>query len=121
MSPLPQHTHTHTHTHTYTLQLYAPALQAARPAVDDWVEWAFRQLKPAVAAAPGSEDAAGLIHLVTVLEQAVGGNGGQGLVAGGEGLSLADLVVAPVAKRALGFFGEHEYVRAHAYLDRFCD
>lgn len=74
------------------------------------MEWAFRQLQPAVTAAPASENAANLIHQLTVLERALTGAGGQ-LVAGGQGPSLADLVVAPIAERALGFFGEHEYVR----------
>lgn len=83
--------------------------------MDDWVEWALRQLKPAVAAAPASEDAAGLIHLLTVLEKALG-SGGPSLIAGAEGVTLADLVAAPIAKRALGFFGEHEYVRTTCVL-----
>lgn len=78
--------------------------------MDDWIEWAFRQLKPAVTAAPASDNAApALIHQVTILEQAL--SAGQGSLIPGLAPSLADLVVAPIAKRALGFFGEHEYVR----------
>lgn len=78
------------------------------------MEWAFRQLKPAVAAAPASDNAApALIHQLTVLEQALSAGQGSSLVHGGAAPSLADLVVAPIAKRALGFFGEHEYVRPY--------
>ena len=80
--------------------------------MDDWIEWAFRQLKPAVTAAPASDNAApALIHQMTILEQAL--SAGQGSLIPGLAPSLADLVVAPIAKRALGFFGEHEYVRTY--------
>lgn len=82
--------------------------------MDDWIEWAFRQLKPAVAAAPATDNAApALIHQLTVLEQALSAGQGSSLVPGGSAPSLADLVVAPIAKCALGFFGEHEYVRTN--------
>lgn len=86
-------------------QLYAPALQASRPLVDNWLEWCFRKLIAAVAQA--SEDVSKLIHEMTVLEGALTTSP---LLVDSKTLTLADVVLAPLTKKALTFFGEHEYV-----------
>lgn len=85
-------------------QLHAPQLSPSRPAVDDWLEWAFSKLSPV---AVKHDDASALIEEISILDHAL--SKGQPYLLGSE-QTLADLVVAPQAERALSFFGEKEYV-----------
>ena len=85
-------------------QLHGPQLSPARPAVDDWLEWGFTKLSPV---AVKHDDVSALIKEISKLEHVL--SKGQLYLLGQE-MTLADLVIAPQAQRALSFFGEKEYV-----------
>jgi glutathione S-transferase len=87
-------------------QGWAPQLRASDGKVDDWVEWGLAT--GPLAKGLAARDAEKLIECVAAMEAALAA---PRHYLTGEDLTLADLALAHPARAALGFFGDHEYVR----------
>ncbi len=98
------------------LALASPPL-VLNAGMDEWLEFGFRKLAPAVGhAAEGDEGGPRLMQEMTVLEAAVAKAGG-GTFAGAPSPTLVDLALAPLAAQGLAFFGEHEYPKTRAWVN----